>query len=306
MRQGDSQSPLTGRLGEVLLGDQGEQLCRYLRSVFNSVTLHGVCQGDQLACAADEAPSLAEELSLTRCRGRQIRLSSLGYKLGNVAKEYCNWIDEGRPLPQGVSACDVAGKRVLDVGCGFGRHLFAYARHGASGVVGVEPQDLFRAVGSVLALREKVPAQCLVAGQADRLPVPDGSFDMLVCRHVLTYVPRVRRALAEFARVLRPGGLAVIVYPTFDRLRGFIGRAARSCNLRSLLWYGFAAINSVCLEWTGRQIRLFKPGRMHSVHSPNYPPARWVRAALQDVGFRVVASAGDGNDDGMFRAEKTP
>lgn len=42
---------------------------------------------------------------------------------------------------------------------------------------------------------------------------PDGSFDVIVCNHVLEHVPEDRRAMREFHRVLRPGGWAVLIVP---------------------------------------------------------------------------------------------
>jgi SAM-dependent methyltransferase len=44
-------------------------------------------------------------------------------------------------------------------------------------------------------------------------PFPDGSYDLVVCNHVLEHVPDDDRALRELARVLAPGGLAVITVP---------------------------------------------------------------------------------------------
>jgi SAM-dependent methyltransferase len=50
-----------------------------------------------------------------------------------------------------------------------------------------------------------------------RLALPDRSLDLVICSHVLEHVERDRAALAEFARVLRPGGRAVILVPLDPR-----------------------------------------------------------------------------------------
>jgi hypothetical protein len=50
-----------------------------------------------------------------------------------------------------------------------------------------------------------------------RLPYDDASYDMVLCSHVLEHVPDDRAAMREMCRVLRPGGLAVILVPTRDR-----------------------------------------------------------------------------------------
>lgn len=56
-----------------------------------------------------------------------------------------------------------------------------------------------------MAARRALPVFCL-----DRLPLPDDSADVIVCALALVHVPRLDPVLAEFARVLRPGGDLVI------------------------------------------------------------------------------------------------
>ncbi len=57
-----------------------------------------------------------------------------------------------------------------------------------------------------------------------RLAFADASFDIVICSHVLEHVPEDRRALAEMARVLRPGGRAVIMVP-LDLRRAVTGES---------------------------------------------------------------------------------
>jgi SAM-dependent methyltransferase len=45
------------------------------------------------------------------------------------------------------------------------------------------------------------------------LPYSEGSFDVVVCSHVLEHVPDDRRAMSELRRVLRPGGYAILLVP---------------------------------------------------------------------------------------------
>ncbi|NYH92075.1 methyltransferase domain-containing protein [Actinopolymorpha rutila] len=94
--------------------------------------------------------------------------------------------------------------RVLDAACGTGRHAQYLAELGHE-VVGVDssPEMLDRA-------GIKVPGGDFRAGEIDRLPFPDESFDSLVCALALTYQPRLDPTLAEFARVLRPGGQLIL------------------------------------------------------------------------------------------------
>lgn len=290
-------------LREALLGEQGENLCRLLREVYLAVENNGHYESDGSGEGSGVMLAWAQELGLIEPhKDGQFRLSAIGYQLGNVSKEYCNWIDEGRRLPQGVAVDDVRDKRVLDVGCGFGRHLFAYAAAGARDVWGVEPQESYRQAGAILAERENFPAQTILPGTATELPLGDEQFDLLVCRLVLTHVPDVRKALREYRRVLAPKGRVILVYPLFAGLCELLAGSVRRRNWRSVGWYGFATLNTLCMQVTGRQLRIRKPGRMHSVHSPNFPTAGWVLRTLSACGFQVEEPHRNRQGDATFKA----
>jgi SAM-dependent methyltransferase len=92
----------------------------------------------------------------------------------------------------------------LDAACGTGRFAGFLAKCGHQ-VVGVDssPDMLAHA-------RRRVPDGEFHVGELDRLPLPDDSVDIIVCALALVHVPRLQPVLAEFARVLRPGGDLVI------------------------------------------------------------------------------------------------
>jgi ubiquinone/menaquinone biosynthesis C-methylase UbiE len=97
----------------------------------------------------------------------------------------------------------------LDVGCGTGFLSLELASRGHH-VTGI---DLAPAMLS--AARNKAVAQGLAArfeqADAERLPFPDGSFDLVTSRHVLWTLPHPETAIAEWVRVLRPGGRLVTI-----------------------------------------------------------------------------------------------
>jgi ubiquinone/menaquinone biosynthesis C-methylase UbiE len=101
------------------------------------------------------------------------------------------------------------GKRVLEVGVGLGTDFVRFARAGAV-LTGI---DLTEA--AVAAVRERLAFEGLEAdlrvADAERLPFPDGGFDLVYSWGVLHHTPDTRRALAEVQRVLRPGGEARIM-----------------------------------------------------------------------------------------------
>jgi SAM-dependent methyltransferase len=106
-----------------------------------------------------------------------------------------------------ASVADWSGD-VLDIGCGAGFHLprfAATARH----VIGVEPH-----VPLVHTAKERVahlPAVEVHAGSAQRLPLPDASVDVAHARTAYFFGPGCEPGLTEVERVLRPGGVLVIV-----------------------------------------------------------------------------------------------
>jgi arsenite methyltransferase len=102
-----------------------------------------------------------------------------------------------------------AGSRVLEVGCGSGAVTRAAARLvGPTGrVVGVDPSPGLLTVAAELARQEGVAAQVeLRVGQAQALPFPDQTFDVVLAVTTLAHLPDAEQAIPELVRVARSGG----------------------------------------------------------------------------------------------------
>jgi len=112
-----------------------------------------------------------------------------------------------------------AGERALDMGCGAGRHSFEMYRRGADVVALDKDADELATVAEwFAAMREEglVPdgAEADVKqGDALALPWPDNEFDRIVAAEVLEHLPDDEAAIAELARVLRPGGTMAVTVP---------------------------------------------------------------------------------------------
>jgi len=104
------------------------------------------------------------------------------------------------------------GHRLLDLGCGGGRHAFEALRHGATVVALDYAFEELRAVlgvmGAMSEAREVAPevTGAVVNGDALALPFPDGAFDRIIASEVLEHIWADELAIAELVRVLRPGG----------------------------------------------------------------------------------------------------
>jgi SAM-dependent methyltransferase len=112
-----------------------------------------------------------------------------------------------------------AGDRMLDLGCGAGRHAYGALRRGAAVVALDRSADevaTVRATFAAMIEAGEVPATATataVRGDLLDLPFPDDAFDKVIAAEVLEHIPADERAMAEIARVLRPGGRAAVTVP---------------------------------------------------------------------------------------------
>ena len=106
----------------------------------------------------------------------------------------------------------VPGDKVLDVGAGFGRHVFECARRGADVVALDYAQD--EVVQTRATLGAMVEAgeididrfKGVLRGDATKLPFNDGAFDVVITSEVLEHIQDDVAAISEMVRVLKPGG----------------------------------------------------------------------------------------------------
>ena len=129
-------------------------------------------------------------------------------------------------------------RQVLENGCGIGMYAERLAALGAA-VTGLEfdferAQDASRKVGTV------------VNGAGEHLPFPHSSFDFILSHEVLEHVEDDRKAVAEMARVLKPGGRAAIFVPN----RGY------PFETHGIFWRGrYRFGNKLFINYLPRRIR---------------------------------------------------
>jgi SAM-dependent methyltransferase len=185
------------------------------------------------------------------------------------------------------------GDRVLDMGCGAGRHAFALYRRGADvTALDMDAGELEDVAGMLAAMDEagEVPPGALaraVRGTAYALPFADGSFDRVVASEVLEHLPQDRDAMAELVRVLRPGGLLAVTVPRWGP--------------ELVCW----ALSSAYHEAEGGHVRIYRGSELvrrlteqglepvdahhaHGLHAPYW----WLKCAVgvDDADHRLVAA----------------
>jgi SAM-dependent methyltransferase len=176
------------------------------------------------------------------------------------------------------------GRDVLDLGCGTGFHLPAFAATARS-VTGVEPHP---SLAALARRRTRRLANVEVkSGQAEALPVPDGSIDVVHARWAYFFGPGSEPGLVELDRVLRRGGTAVVIDndPTTSTFGSWFRR-------------GFPDVDPVAVEafWTShgwRRTPITSAWRfrhredLEAVVRIELPPEAAGRAIAEHVGLEV-------------------
>ena len=104
-----------------------------------------------------------------------------------------------------------AGQRVLDVGCGTGGASRLLADEFGCEVVGVDITAAFIAVAEWLSAATGLSGHTrFLCADAVRTPLADGAFDVIWCQHALMNMPDVPGVLAEWRRLLAPGGRVLL------------------------------------------------------------------------------------------------
>ncbi|MDI3297720.1 MAG: class I SAM-dependent methyltransferase [Bacillota bacterium] len=174
------------------------------------------------------------------------------------------------------------GDRVLDVGCGTAELSLLAARETGPGgrVTGVDIAE-----GMLRVCRQKIAGSPLAGrleflrADAQALPFPDGSFDVVVSGFMLRNVASLDRALGEMARVLRPGGRVAVLELTHPPSR-WVAAPYLAYFRHVVPWLG---------RWARREGDPLPPYAWLPESLREIPPAPELARRLERAGFSRVA-----------------
>ena len=123
------------------------------------------------------------------------------------------------------------GLSLLDVGCGTGHHLAGMRERGFE-VAGVDGSEEM-----LEHARLNNPGADIRRADVEAIPFPDASFDFVVCREVLRYLPGSAACIQEMARVLKPGGVCLATATPVLNLNGYwlVNRIANTVRVGDLV-----------------------------------------------------------------------
>jgi len=153
------------------------------------------------------------------------------------------------------------GTRLLEIGSGLG-HLVGQL-DGMFATAALDVNHWALAHSKVVA-----PRTLLQVASAEDLPFADGTFGVVVIKHVVEHLPRPGKAIAELGRVMAPGGILILATPNL---------ASLSMPLKGEKWIGYHDPTHISLK----------------------PPSEWL-AMLKEAGFKLKRVFADGFWDAPY------
>ncbi|MGB8388857.1 class I SAM-dependent methyltransferase [Mycobacterium sp.] len=171
--------------------------------------------------------------------------------------------------------------KVIDVGCGAGRHAFEAYRRGADIVAFDRDASELRSVETILrAMAEagEAPAAAsakVVIGDALNLPYADETFDCVIASEVLEHIPEDDVAIAELVRVLKVGGTLVVSVPRWlpERVCWLLSDEYHSNEGGHVRIYRASELRH---KIAGGGMELTHAHHAHALHSPFW----WLKCAV--------------------------
>ncbi len=163
--------------------------------------------------------------------------------------------------------------RILDIGCGEGRHTIKACQQDKTMCVGAD-----FGFKSLVKTKEKIKFHqtfndfaCksfdLSCMDVTNLPFYDNSFDIVICSEVLEHIPDDKKAMSELVRILKPGKILAVSVPRFwpEKICWLLSDEYFNANMGHVRIYKKA---SLIKDIESLGVKLFALHHAHSIHAP--------------------------------------
>jgi ubiquinone/menaquinone biosynthesis C-methylase UbiE len=163
-----------------------------------------------------------------------------------------------------------SGSRILDAGCGSGRHICeAFRSHGVD-VIGIDLKrdDIVTTRNFLSLMADESSGFSMVAmATITKLPFQEGVFDAVICSEVLEHIDNHKTAVAELLRVLKPGGNLAVSVPRFwpERICWAISKPYREAPGGHIRIYKKKELQRLLEDAGGK---CWKVSHKHALHAP--------------------------------------
>jgi len=164
------------------------------------------------------------------------------------------------------------GERILDIGCGEGRHSWEACKTANCLVyaLDIEVEGLNKARETLQAMDKE--GECkgswvLIKGDTTRLPFKEAAFDKIVCSEVLEHVPDDQQAIKEMVRVLKDDGIIAISVPTYFT-EAICWKISREYHDHPGGHVRIYKTNELLSPLRQNNLHIFATRRKHALHSP--------------------------------------
>ncbi len=204
-------------------------------------------------------------------------MSTLEYHLAELA------IAKAKDDPRRVMpALPAQFGSILDLGCGAGQTLIACELKPEVFACGADIDEAALRYGRQLGQQTSGEIHFVRAG-GEALPFAAQTFEVVISRVAIPYM-HIPTALAEIARVLKPGGHVWFTLHPFALTRKWLWGALRGGNLKGVIYQSYALLNGLLLHGCGKQLRF----PLNRARCESFQTARGITRALQAAGFARV------------------
>ncbi|MDT8380315.1 MAG: class I SAM-dependent methyltransferase [Desulfotignum sp.] len=173
------------------------------------------------------------------------------------------------------------GDRILDMGCGEGRHMVMACQMNHTVCIGADfGYDNLKTTREKLAFHQALnDLSCtrydLSCMDVTRLPFRDGSFDAVICSEVLEHIPEDDTAISELVRILKPGRVLAVSVPRFypEKICWCLSDAYTAADMGHVRIY---RKKTLVKKITDRRMTFLGAHFAHSIHTPYW----WLKCLM--------------------------